>query len=787
MGSMKSCCEIKGCGKSKVGVSMKDEGATPVSAEGGSRYVRNTLDHAGSEQKVEDKKRMNKNTRKVSGERMERDMTDSRWSLSPRPQQRVKNVSIISGQTLGAHERFLQMLHKQIPDLQEVSTVEECDVILLFCPIVSRAGTDIEAALKLITEADSKPAVLVVLHYTFDPDCTVPDSSRSVTRENTTTVDCLFHEDQGLLQCRKNNEAMRRVVEYIKRNPAAGPSIQAKIKSKAKRNDKKRKNEVGTAEGKSKVGVSMKDEGATPVSAEGGSRYVRNTLDHAGSEQKVEDKKRMNKNTRKVSGERMERDMTDSRWSLSPRPQQRVKKVSIISGQTLGAHERFLQMLHKQIPDLQEVSTVDKCDVILLFCPIVSRAGTDIEAALKLITEADSKPAVLVVLHHTFDPYCTVPDSSRSVTRENTTTVDCLFHEDQGLLQCRKNNEAMRRVVEYIKRNPAAGPSIQAKIKSKAKRNDKKRKNEVGTAEGKSKVGVSMKDEGATPVSAEGGSRYVRNTLDHAGSEQKVEDKKRMNKNTRKVSGERMERDMTDSRWSLSPRPQQRVKKVSIISGQTLGAHERFLQMLHKQIPDLQEVSTVEECDVILLFCPIVSRAGTDIEAALKLITEADSKPAVLVVLHHTFDPYCTVPDSSRSVTRENTTTVDCLFHEDQGLLQCRKNNEAMRRVVEYIKREVSTVEECDVILLFCPIVSRAGTDIEAALKLITEADSKPAVLVVLHHTFDPYYTVPDSSRSVTRENTTTVDCLFHEDQGLLQCRENNEAVNRVVEYIKRV
>ncbi|XP_076866902.1 uncharacterized protein LOC143518348 [Brachyhypopomus gauderio] len=140
----------------------------------------------------------------------------SRWTLRPRHHQRVKYVSIISGKTLGVHEHILQILHKQIPDLQDVSTVEECDVILLFCPIVSRAGTDIEAGLTLITEADSKPAVLVVLHHTFDPDYTVPDSSRSVTRKNTTTVDCLFYEYRGLLKCPKNEDAVKKIVENLK-------------------------------------------------------------------------------------------------------------------------------------------------------------------------------------------------------------------------------------------------------------------------------------------------------------------------------------------------------------------------------------------------------------------------------------------------------------------------------------------------------------------------------------------------------------------------------------------
>ncbi len=38
--------------------------------------------------------------------------------------------------------------------------------------------------------------------------------------------------------------------------------------------------------------------------------------------------------------------------------------------------------LQKQRPNSKEVHIVDDCDVILVLCPIVSRAGTDIDAAL---------------------------------------------------------------------------------------------------------------------------------------------------------------------------------------------------------------------------------------------------------------------------------------------------------------------------------------------------------------------------------------------------------------------
>uniref|UniRef100_A0A673XVJ7 Uncharacterized protein n=1 Tax=Salmo trutta TaxID=8032 RepID=A0A673XVJ7_SALTR len=98
---------------------------------------------------------------------------------------------------------------------------------------------------------------------------------------------------------------------------------------------------------------------------------------------------------------------------------------------------------------------------------------------------------------------------------------------------------------------------------------------------------------------------------------------------------------------------------------------------------------------------------------------------------------------------------------------------------------------ESDFIMAFCPIVSRAGTDIEAfywlflTYYLILLTAGKDVLLVVLHHTFNPDYTVPDSSRLVTRSDVIlTVDCLFHESQGLLNCPRNDAAVSRVLKRL---
>nr|XP_046225073.1 uncharacterized protein LOC124048386 isoform X3 [Oncorhynchus gorbuscha]XP_046225074.1 uncharacterized protein LOC124048386 isoform X3 [Oncorhynchus gorbuscha] len=275
-----------------------------------------------------------------------------------------KFFTVVSGKTLDSHKDFLKRLTMQ-RDFTEVMTPEKSDVIITFCPIVSRAGTDIEAALQEIPTG--KGVVLVVLHHSFNPDCTVPDSSRLVTRGDMLTVDCLFHENQGLLDCPRNTEAVCTIWSHLNIQPMLEP---------------------------------LKDK------------------------------------------------MAESSVHSNPRMR---KFFTVVSGNTLESHTDFLKRLTMQ-RDFTEVMTPEKSDVIITFCPIVSRAGTDIEAALQEIPTG--KGVVLVVLHHSFNPDCTVPDSSRLVTRGDMLTVDCLFHENQGLLDCPRNTEAVCTIWSHLNIQP---------------------------------------------------------------------------------------------------------------------------------------------------------------------------------------------------------------------------------------------------------------------------------------------------------------------------------------------
>ncbi|XP_053085232.1 uncharacterized protein LOC117596041 isoform X2 [Pangasianodon hypophthalmus] len=117
-----------------------------------------------------------------------------------------------------------------------------------------------------------------------------------------------------------------------------------------------------------------------------------------------------------------------------------------VFGNTMNCHEDFLRSLC--ISPQDTMFSVDQCDVIIAFVSIVSRAGTDIEAALRNIP--GNQPVVFVVLHHTFDPNYIFPDSRRAVNRSNVLTVDCLFHEDQGLLKCHCNTRALEATAKYL-------------------------------------------------------------------------------------------------------------------------------------------------------------------------------------------------------------------------------------------------------------------------------------------------------------------------------------------------
>ncbi|XP_059405273.1 uncharacterized protein si:dkey-27p18.3 [Carassius carassius] len=656
------------------------------------------------------------------------------------PSQHVKMCIFRTGKTNGCDKDFTDVLQSRIENLTEVGTVDKSDIILVFCPVFSRAGTDIDNALERFSnKTDSQLAVLVVLHHTFDPEKTVPDSSRCVNRTDILTVDCLFYEDTGLLKnCQKNSDSYDKTLNWLKQQK------QTDVKICPRQN------------------LTTKD------------------FTNPGESLDQERERLAKVNKRPITG-------NNESSRIPIHFPGKVKVFSILAGNIKNCQKEFFDILRKRTENLVETHTVDESDIVLVFCPIVYHAGTDIDAALNNLTyPTGSKLTVLVVLHHTFDPEKTVPDSSRCVNRTDILTVDCLFYEDTGLLKnCQKNSDSYDKTVNWLIQQK------QTDVKICPRQN------------------LTTKDF----------------TNPGESLDQECERLAKVNEMPKTGNNE-------SSRIQIHFPG--KVKVFSILTGNIKSCQKEFFDILRKRTENLEETHTVDESDIVLVFCPIVSRAGTDIDAALNNLTyPTGSKLTVLVVLHHTFDPEKTVPDSSRCVNRTDILTVDCLFYEDTGLLKnCQKNSDSYDKTVNWLIQqgaeigiriapsqhvkmcifrtgktngcdkdftdvlqsrienltEVGTVDESDIILVFCPVFSRAGTDIDNALERFSnKTDSQLAVLVVLHHTFDPEKTVPDSSRCVNRTDILTVDCLFYEDTGLLKnCQKNSDSYDKTLNWLKQ-
>ncbi|XP_050994256.1 uncharacterized protein si:ch211-245h14.1 isoform X2 [Labeo rohita] len=128
--------------------------------------------------------------------------------------------------------------------------------------------------------------------------------------------------------------------------------------------------------------------------------------------------------------------------------------------------------------------------------------------------------------------------------------------------------------------------------------------------------------------------------------------------------------------------PEPKVRVHLLVCGRTLEAHKQIFG----QLRGVQE-SHMSDCQLILAFCPVVSRAGTDIEEALRKIPA--NKPAVLVTMHHTFNANFPCPSFNPASSQGNLVEhVNVLFHDTHnGVFSCPTNDEAFNKLQSVINR----------------------------------------------------------------------------------------------------
>ncbi|XP_072558576.1 uncharacterized protein [Paramormyrops kingsleyae] len=566
---------------------------------------------------------------------------------------KVKVHMLLAGETFQTHETFIQKLKLQI----ELCSAESSSIILVFCTVVSQIRTDMEAAMARVTE--DKPVILVFMHHCHSPSH-MTDITVQLCRGNIVqVVHCAFHETKGLLECKENEQvvkAVRSTLLRLCRNvdvQAEVPLTQSKIEQQ-------------------------------PMAAQNANRPIMtNEVPRTGTKPMTEERESGQRTIVPAKGHstgpyggtsflsKTGRFFSKSNWNISS-----VKVHMLLAGETFQTHETFIQKLKLQI----ELCSAESSSIILVFCTVVSQIRTDMEAAMARVTE--DKPVILVFMHHCHNP-SHMTDITVQPSRSNIVQVaHCAFHETKGLLECKENEQVVKAVRSTLLRDyrnvdvQAEVPLTQSEIEQQpvAAQNANRpiMTNEVPRT-GTKPMTEERESDQRTIVPAKGHS-----TGPSGGTSFLSKTGRFFSKSNWNISSDSVKSSTGISR--LNPNPNRvnsssLVKVHVLVAGETFQAHETFIQKLKLQI----ERHSAESCNIILVFCPVVSQIGTDMEAAMARVTE--DKPVILVFMHHCHNP-SHMTNTTVQPTRSNIEqVVHCAFHETTGLLRCQENEQAVADV----------------------------------------------------------------------------------------------------------
>ncbi|MED6240634.1 hypothetical protein ATANTOWER_024714 [Ataeniobius toweri] len=157
----------------------------------------------------------------------------------------------------------------------------------------------------------------------------------------------------------------------------------------------------------------------------------------------------------------------DPREAISQKSQVTVKYKMVVSGKTFDAHLQILEQLKSSAQHLNLVESNDDCQIVFVFCPIVSRIGTDVEAAMKMVIGYE--PVILVLMHHAHEAKHVPTMATWYCTPNILQHFNVFYHERmRGLITCKENDVAISGIQnELIKpKHPSVGSQSDNKVSS---------------------------------------------------------------------------------------------------------------------------------------------------------------------------------------------------------------------------------------------------------------------------------------------------------------------------------
>ncbi|XP_069570542.1 uncharacterized protein [Brachyistius frenatus] len=132
-------------------------------------------------------------------------------------------------------------------------------------------------------------------------------------------------------------------------------------------------------------------------------------------------------------------------------------------------------------------------------------------------------------------------------------------------------------------------------------------------------------------------------------------------------------------------RQKTRVAYKMVVSGKTFDAHLHLLDKVKSlecnlDLVNVEESRNNEDCQITIVFCPNVSRIGTDIDAAMSSVR--DDKPVILVVMHHVREAKPVTAVRTWSSHYKVVLYVNVFYHDTMGgLLKCQQNSDAASEI----------------------------------------------------------------------------------------------------------
>ncbi|XP_034006721.1 uncharacterized protein LOC117498622 isoform X14 [Trematomus bernacchii] len=706
---------------------------------------------------------------------------------------------VVTGTTFGAHDQLTEKVKNEVKDQFDLvqSNSNDYDVTIVFCPIVSRMGPDVESALRDVK--GNKPVILVLMHHAYEAKF-IPNVQQGANVQ--LQVNVFFHETKhGLLHCGENGAVVCEITKYLKEIPIPNAQV---------------------------VATSWPHPWPhqTPSPPPSNQKPVKQpppTGVNNGIPSKEEPSKVVNKRKGKLMYQ------------------------MVVTGTTFDAHVQLMEKVKKDVKDQFDLvqSYSNDYDVTIVFCPIVSRMGPDVESAMRDVqVSSGNKPVILVLMHHAYEAKF-IPNVQQGANVQ--LQVNVFFHETKhGLLHCGENGAVVCEIIKHLKEIPITNAQVVA----------------AAVAElpgGWESACCPPRWPHQTPSNQKPVKQPPPTGVNN-GIPSKEEPSKVVNK------------------WKA------KLMYQMVVTGTTFDAHVQLMEKVKKDVKDQFDLvqSYSNDYDVTIVFCPIVSRMGPDVESAMRDVqVSSGNKPVILVLMHHAYEAKF-IPNVQQGANVQ--LQVNVFFHETKhGLLHCGENGavvceiikhlkeipitnaqvvaaavaelpggwesaccpprwphqtpsnqkpvkqppptgvnngipskeepskvvnkwkaklvyqmvvtgttfDAHVQLMEKVKKDVkdqfdlvqSNSDDYDVTIVFCPIVYRMGPDVESAMRDVK--GDKPVILVLMHHAYEAKF-IPNVQQGANVQ--LQVNVFFHETKhGLLNCGENGAVVCEITKYLKEI